>query len=60
MSQITARSLLETYRKARTTEQEIALIEFMDLSEAERWELVFISMVVTSHDAQEALRRSKT
>jgi hypothetical protein len=57
--QITARELLAAYRRGRTAEQEIALIEFTELSEAERWELLFIGMVSVSHDAQAALKQAR-
>jgi len=59
MPQITARQLLEHFRINRSTDQEIAMIEFMELSEAERWELLFIGLVSTSHLAEQALKKAR-
>jgi hypothetical protein len=58
MTQITSRELLEVYRKGRTADEEIALIEFMELSEHERWELIFIAIVKTAQETKEAMKRT--
>ena len=55
----TARDLLQVYRASRTSEQEIALIDFMELTDLERWELLFFGAVQASQMAQVALGLKK-
>lgn len=51
----TAREVLNIFRAQRTPDQEIALIEFFELTEQERWELLFLGAIAAHHRADDAM-----
>lgn len=55
VAQRSGREVLEIYRTNRTSEQEIALIDFFELSEQERWELLFFGTIDAWHMANIAM-----
>lgn len=56
----TARQVLNEFRADRTPDQEIALIDFFELSEQERWELLFFGAVGATHAAEAALKMASS